>query len=108
MIGPGKKFRPQAPIWAWKLLRRCMRSRSRTAGLNMQNANWFRDKLGAREVCVGTGICFTDPTVTEALCAVFDFIWIDMEHNALSLESVQGHIIATKGTRTTPLVRVPW
>jgi 2-keto-3-deoxy-L-rhamnonate aldolase RhmA len=74
----------------------------------MQNANWFRDKLGAREVCVGTGICFTDPTVTEALCAVFDFIWIDMEHNALSLESVQGHIIATKGTRTTPLVRVPW
>lgn len=62
------------------------------------------------EFCLGTCISFTDPTVTEALCSVagFDFIWIDMEHNALSLEAVQAHIMATKGSRVTPLVRVAW
>jgi 2-dehydro-3-deoxyglucarate aldolase/4-hydroxy-2-oxoheptanedioate aldolase len=60
------------------------------------------------EVSLGTGISFTDPTVTEALCNVVDFVWIDMEHNALSLEAVQGHIMATKGSETTPLVRVAW
>lgn len=38
---------------------------------------------------------------------LLDFVWIDMEHNALSLESVQGHIMATKASRTVPLVRVP-
>jgi 2-dehydro-3-deoxyglucarate aldolase/4-hydroxy-2-oxoheptanedioate aldolase len=31
-----------------------------------------------------------------------------MEHNALSLEAVQAHIIATKGSDCTPIVRVPW
>ncbi len=59
-------------------------------------------------VNVGTCISFSDPTVTEALCNVVDFVWIDMEHNPLSLEAVQGHIMATKGTEVTPLVRVRW
>jgi 2-keto-3-deoxy-L-rhamnonate aldolase RhmA len=31
-----------------------------------------------------------------------------MEHNALSLEDVQGHIMATKGSDTASLVRVRW
>jgi 2-dehydro-3-deoxyglucarate aldolase/4-hydroxy-2-oxoheptanedioate aldolase len=70
--------------------------------------NKFRDKLGQGVPCLGTCITFTDPTVTEALCTVFDFVWIDTEHNALTLEAVQGHIMATKGTETIPLVRVPW
>ena len=36
-----------------------------------------------------------------------DFVWIDTEHNAMSLERVQGHIMATKGSEVVPLVRVP-
>jgi 2-keto-3-deoxy-L-rhamnonate aldolase RhmA len=67
----------------------------------------FRDKL-QRGLCLGTCITFTDSTVTEALCGVIDFVWIDMEHNPLSLEAVQGHIMATNGSATVPLVRVPW
>ena len=74
----------------------------------MESANKFRSKILSGQVCLGTAISFTDPTVTEALCTVFDFVWVDMEHNALSLEAVQNHIIATKGTDATPLVRVPW
>jgi len=68
----------------------------------------FRDKLQRGQVCLGTCITFSDPTVTEALAATLDFVWIDMEHNPLSLGEVQGHILATKGSGTTALVRVPW
>ena len=56
---------------------------------------------------LGTCVTFVDPTVTESLTRVLDFVWIDTEHNPLSLEHVQGHLMATKGTETTPLVRVP-
>ena len=68
----------------------------------------FIQKMLSGEICLGTVITFTDPTVTEALSANLDFVWIDMEHNPLSLEAVQGHIMATKGSLATPLVRVPW
>ena len=74
----------------------------------MQNAMKFKDKIGSGQVCIGTGISCTDPTITEALCRVSDFVWIDMEHNALSLETVQAHIMATTGSDTTSLVRVRW
>jgi 4-hydroxy-2-oxoheptanedioate aldolase len=73
----------------------------------VENGHFFRDKIAAGKTLLGTCITFVDPTVTEALTRVLDFVWIDTEHNALSLERVQGHIMATKGTETTPLVRVP-
>jgi 4-hydroxy-2-oxoheptanedioate aldolase len=73
----------------------------------MENAQYFRSKLAAGKTLLGTCITFVDPTVTEALTSVLDFVWIDTEHNPLSLERVQGHIMATKGTETTPIVRVP-
>lgn len=74
----------------------------------MENASKFRDKLRRGQLCLGSFITCTDPTITEALCSVSDFVWIDMEHNALSLEAVQAHLMATKGSDTTGLVRVPW
>ena len=74
----------------------------------LKNPLTLKERLARGEVCLGTGICFTGPAITEALCPEFDYVWIDMEHNALSLEAVQGHIMATKGTNATPIVRVPW
>ena len=68
----------------------------------------FIDKMRNGRICLGTIVSFTDPTVTEALCNLLDFIWIDAEHSPFSLETIQGHVMATKGTNTTPLVRVPW
>lgn len=72
----------------------------------MENARYLREKLAAKPPVLGTCITFFDPTVTEALTQVLDFVWIDAEHNPMSLERIQAHIMATKGTRTTPLVRV--
>ena len=73
----------------------------------MENAHFFRDKLATGRALLGTCITFFDPTVTEALTQTLDFVWIDTEHNAMSLERVQGHLMATKGSQTVPLVRVP-
>lgn len=74
----------------------------------MENAHHFRDKLARGHLCLGTGITFSDATVTESLCGLLDFVWIDMEHAPLSLADVQGHVMATRGSDTVPLVRVPW
>jgi 2-keto-3-deoxy-L-rhamnonate aldolase RhmA len=74
----------------------------------MENAQYFRQKIRGSEPCLGTCVTFGDPTVTEALATVLDFVWIDAEHGPLSLADVQGHVMATRGTQTTPLVRVAW
>lgn len=73
----------------------------------MENAKYFRQKVAKGIPLLGATITFGDPTVSEALSGVMDFLWIDMEHNPLTLSDVQGHIMATKGTECTPLVRVP-
>jgi 2-keto-3-deoxy-L-rhamnonate aldolase RhmA len=72
----------------------------------MENAKYFRAKIAAAIPVLGTCVTFFDPTVTEALTRVLDFVWIDSEHNPMSLERIQGHILATKGSQTVPLVRV--
>jgi 2-dehydro-3-deoxyglucarate aldolase/4-hydroxy-2-oxoheptanedioate aldolase len=74
----------------------------------MEKQRTFVDKMHDGQVCLGTAVTFSDATVTEALTTVFDFVWIDMEHNPLSLEAVQAHIMAAKGSDCTPIVRVPW
>lgn len=74
----------------------------------MENAKKLREKLQRGEIPLGTGVSFTDPTVTELFTHTLDFAFIDMEHNALTLETVQTHIMATKGSNTAALVRVPW
>ena len=74
----------------------------------MNNAKKFKEKMQEDQVPLGVTVTFTDSTVTEALCNVCDFVWIDMEHNSFTLETVQGHIMATKGSNTASLVRVRW
>jgi 2-keto-3-deoxy-L-rhamnonate aldolase RhmA len=54
------------------------------------------------------GVSFSDPTASEILCgAGLDFLWIDMEHTALSLDAVLTHIMAAELQGTAALVRVP-
>lgn len=72
------------------------------------NAAVFKNKLRRNHLCLGTSISLADPAVTEALCGICDFVWIDMEHTTLSLEAVRAHVMATKGSETATLVRVPW
>jgi len=74
----------------------------------LENAIKFREKLQRGIVCVGSAVTFSDSAVTEALASILDFVWIDSEHGPLSIESVQGHVMAIKGSDAAALVRVPW
>jgi 2-keto-3-deoxy-L-rhamnonate aldolase RhmA len=37
----------------------------------------------------------------------FDFLWIEMEHSGITLETARTMVLATGGTRTVPFIRVP-
>jgi 2-keto-3-deoxy-L-rhamnonate aldolase RhmA len=76
-------------------------------GTMIRNIRKFRDKLAAGRLCLGAGVSFSDPAVTEALCDSVDFLWIDLEHSAISLESLQAHLIAARAGGAPALVRVP-
>ena len=60
----------------------------------MNNASCFLEKLRRGQVCFGTCMTSTDPTLTEALCQVLDVIWVDTEHAPISIETVQLHAMA--------------
>src|SRR5262245_17143542 len=74
----------------------------------MENAKKMREKIARGQVCYGSYISSTDPVITEALSSFNDFFWIDAEHNALTLETIQLHLMATRGSDAAAIVRVPW
>src|SRR5688572_1080445 len=45
--------------------------------------------------------------VLQAARVGFDFVWIEMEHSPITLESAHHMILATQGTHLIPIVRVP-
>jgi len=73
------------------------------------NGRLLKNKLREKKPCIGNWVTFADPTVTEILCgAGYDFLVIDTEHAPLGIETVQLHLLATKGEEAVPIVRVPW
>lgn len=57
---------------------------------------------------VGTHVNLTDPIVMEIFASLgYDFIWVDMEHTALSCEQVYHHLLAARACGTPIFVRVP-
>ncbi|MEE2659223.1 MAG: aldolase/citrate lyase family protein [Candidatus Latescibacterota bacterium] len=67
----------------------------------------FRRQLAAGEVLLGAGIAFTDPQVSDALAPTADFLWIDLEHAAMSMEAMRGHLLSARAHRKGAVVRVP-
>lgn len=58
---------------------------------------------------VGTWISSASPVVAEAIgCAGFDWVLVDMEHAPLDVLGVVHLLQALSGTKTLPVVRVPW
>ncbi len=56
------------------------------------------------------GATVTVPNVDTALAlanAGFDFLWIEMEHAPITLESLREILLATRGARAVPITRVP-
>ena len=69
--------------------------------------NRMREKLQSGDICLGAGITVTDPSFTEALAPSVDFFWIDLEHNAMTTESMLGHLIAARAGGAPSIVRIP-
>jgi 2-keto-3-deoxy-L-rhamnonate aldolase RhmA len=68
----------------------------------------FRARLRRRDVLFGPFVTLAAPEIAEVFTrAGFDWVWLDLEHTALTLGQVQQHIQAVAG-RAGTLVRVPW
>ncbi len=75
----------------------------------MYNFGRIEEKLRKREVLFGTHVFCGAPALTEAIAlAGFDMIWIDMEHTAIGIESLQNNLIAARAGGTPAFVRIPW
>ncbi|MGH2712497.1 MAG: HpcH/HpaI aldolase family protein [Thermoleophilaceae bacterium] len=56
---------------------------------------------------VGTVISAPDPSLAESIARAFDFVWIDLEHSALSLRDMQTLVLAVQGAGCAAHVRLP-
>jgi len=70
--------------------------------------NPVKKALKEGKVVIGATITVANPDVAANLAgAGFDFLWIEMEHSPLTLESVRSMILATRGLKAMPFTRVP-
>jgi len=67
----------------------------------------FRQSMRDGRLQIGAGIGFTDPLVSDSLADSLDFLWIDLEHSAMSPEALSGHLLAARARGRPSLVRVP-
>jgi len=76
---------------------------------SLNNIELFRQRIAEGRLCVGTGITYIDPAISELIGdAGFDFTWIDMEHGPIDLATALNHVTAVRGTGAAPFVRVPY
>jgi 2-keto-3-deoxy-L-rhamnonate aldolase RhmA len=73
----------------------------------------FRDDLRSGQVRIGASVTLGDILVSDALADSVDFLWIDLEHTAMSPETLSGHLLAARAHGVPALVRVagsatPW
>lgn len=77
--------------------------------MSFNNLEQLEAKIHRGQLCLGSIVTLSDPVISEMVGeSGYDFGWIDMEHTALSLQSVLNHVIAIRGTGAASWVRVPW
>ena len=73
---------------------------------NIENLN---KKAQNGEVIYGSHVFCGAPSLTECMAQTgFDVLWIDMEHTAIGIESLQNNLIAARAGGTPSFVRIPW
>jgi 2-keto-3-deoxy-L-rhamnonate aldolase RhmA len=76
---------------------------------DLNNREKFLNTIATGRVCMGSVVSLADPAISELIAeAGYDFTWIDLEHTSLNVQSAAGHVMAVRGTKTAPFVRVPW
>ncbi|HZS57059.1 MAG TPA: aldolase/citrate lyase family protein [Bryobacteraceae bacterium] len=70
--------------------------------------NPVRKSLESGTPVVGVTITTTSIEIAAQVADMgFDFLWIEMEHSPITLETARNIILATRGSRTMPFIRVP-
>lgn len=72
-----------------------------------RNAQPYTSLLRRAEKHVGTVVSSPDPVLAERLAQSFDYLWVDLEHGALTVRDVQTLAIATRAGGAYALVRLP-
>lgn len=76
--------------------------------MEINNLEHFLSTIASGRIALGACITYTDPAVTETAAASgLDFCWIDCEHGEFERTGAMLHIMALRGTKCAPLVRVP-
>lgn len=70
--------------------------------------NPVKSKLQRGEAVIGIVISVNSVEVAaQAASLGFDFLWLEMEHTPISLETVRNVVLATRGLPTVPFARPP-
>lgn len=71
--------------------------------------NPMRARLDAGGTAIGVLVSMPGVGAVQVLSALdLDWLFIDLEHGPIDIESAHAMIAATRGTGTAPIVRVPW
>jgi 2-keto-3-deoxy-L-rhamnonate aldolase RhmA len=70
--------------------------------------NPIKQLLREGKPVVGATVTVASPEVAAQLANIgFDFLWIEMEHSPITLETARNMILATRGLKAMPFIRVP-
>lgn len=70
--------------------------------------NPVRATLRSGHAAFALGVATSDLRLVFQIANLgFDFLWLEMEHSALSLEGVANIVLTTRGCRSIPFARVP-
>jgi 4-hydroxy-2-oxoheptanedioate aldolase len=70
--------------------------------------NWIKHDLAAGNVVLGAGVTLSSPLTAEMLAAAgSDFLFLDLEHGAINLETAHLMVAVVQGKRTLCFARVP-
>jgi 2-keto-3-deoxy-L-rhamnonate aldolase RhmA len=70
--------------------------------------NPVKEKLQAGETVLAVTITTSSVEVAAHAARMgFDFMWIEMEHSPITLETLRNMVLATRGMPTLPFARVP-
>ena len=70
--------------------------------------NPVKKMMAAGEAVIGTTVTVASvETAAQAAALGFDFLWIEMEHSPITLETLRNIVLATRGLKAVPITRVP-
>jgi 2-keto-3-deoxy-L-rhamnonate aldolase RhmA len=70
--------------------------------------NPVKSQLKDGKPVIGATITVASPDVAALAANLgFDFLWIEMEHSPITLETARNMVLATRGLKAVPFIRVP-